>query len=83
MTDTSADLWIEPTAPLGDAAEVSGPFGGVCGPVVADAKKKCNRIPGFFQIHFLVSQLPEAAHVLVESERYSIVLQVYFADISP
>ena len=39
MSNTSADLWIEATAPLGDVVEQSGPFGGVCGPVGVDAKK--------------------------------------------
>ena len=38
--ESSQDLWIEPTAPLGDAAEVSGPFCAVCGAIRADAKKK-------------------------------------------
>ena len=36
---SSQDLCIEPTAPLGDVVEQSGPFGGVCGPVGVDAKK--------------------------------------------
>ena len=35
MLKSSQDLWIEPTAPLGDAAEDAGAFGGVCGPVLA------------------------------------------------
>ena len=43
MSKTSADLWIEGTAPLGDAAEQSGPFGDVCGPVGVDAKKTDTR----------------------------------------
>ena len=35
---SSQDLWIEPRAPLGDAAEDAGPFGGVCAPLGVDAK---------------------------------------------
>ena len=48
---SSQDLWIEPTAPLGDVVEQSGQFGGVCGPIggVYDMA-----FTAFFQIHFLV-----------------------------
>ena len=38
LSNTSAGLWIEPAAPLGDTAEVSGPFGAVCGALGADEK---------------------------------------------
>ena len=37
--ESSQDLWIESTAPLGDVVEQSGPFGGVCGPVGVEEKK--------------------------------------------
>ena len=40
MTRDSADLWFEPTTPLGVAAEDAGALGIVCGPVEVDAKKK-------------------------------------------
>ena len=60
---SSQDLWIEPTAPLGDVVEQSGPFGGVCGPIGADAKKKCNVNSIFFQIYVFSSQLRDPAHV--------------------
>ena len=43
-TKSSQDLWIEPTAPLGDAVEQSGPSGAVCEAIGADAKK--NRYGG-------------------------------------
>ena len=39
MLKSSQDLWIEPTAPLGDAAEDAGAFGGVCGPLGVEGKK--------------------------------------------
>ena len=63
MSSTSVDLSIEPAGPLSDAVEKSGPFGGVCGPLVLGAKKKCMAVLAFFQIHFLVHQLREPAHV--------------------
>ena len=51
MTNTSADLRIDPTAPLGDAAEDSGAFGTVCEPVGPIAKKSVKRYGGFFYIY--------------------------------
>ena len=64
MSNTSADLWIEATAPLGDAVEESGQFGGVCAPIGARAKKKGLTIPVFLQIYLFLPQLRETAHVL-------------------
>ena len=51
MTRDSADLWIDATAPLGDAAEDSGAFGTVCEPVGPVAKKSVKRIGRFFYIY--------------------------------
>ena len=42
--ESSQDLWIEPTSPLGDVVEQSGPFGGVCGPIGGRAKNTTWRV---------------------------------------
>ena len=67
ITRDSADLWFRPTTPLGDAAEDAGPFGGVCGPLGPDAKKKCKVSFIDFQIYISCAQLRETAHMLAYS----------------
>ena len=61
---SSQDLWIEPTAPLGDATEVTGPFGGVCAAIGPDAKKSDTVCCLQNYIYVLMHQLREPAHVL-------------------
>ena len=69
MTNTSADLWIDPTVPLGDAAEVSGPFGGVCGPLGVDAK---NVVPAFWFFSRSTFGLPSSLSLLMYKTRLII-----------
>ena len=63
---SSQDPWIEPTAPLGDVVEQSGPFGGVCGPIGGVAKKTVWRVWLFSRSTFgprSRAQLREPAHI--------------------
>ena len=65
MSNTSADLWIDPTGPLGDVVEQSGPFGGVCGAIGADAKKSVSWVADFSRSTFWaksLAQLRDPAH---------------------
>ena len=67
MLKSSQDLGIEPTAPLGDVVEQSGPFGGVCGPLGPGAKKNEWRSWLFSRSTFWPrsrAQLRESAHML-------------------
>ena len=63
-------------------ANDAGAIGTVCEPIGAAPKKSDLGIQEFFYIYIDLHQLRDWAHVLIESDRMSMVLECYLRDIA-